>query len=266
MIHRLYDTKSYNNYLQSHFSREHLFDTLSHEANGLELHEAQLGFVADSGEELTGIFTFDIYEEDRLLEKHKWLSDSEAACREMLDYLKEQYPSYQAEFTFSPQNELLKALLKEFGADIFPEQQNMKLHALPALCDTDGIELLSEPYREQYYALHHHGDDNYWTGEMIVAEPETFHVLVALEGDCVVGYLDFTHCEEINNIADLYVSEQSRRKGYGAKLMAKALEMNAPKGMTLQVDVDNSPARRLYERMGFQRVEGENFIDARWSI
>lgn len=267
MIHCFSDNESLACFLRSFPSAERFFAAFSLDPNSFRFDETnQSCFAADSDGALTGVFVFDRYEDERLFEMRRWLSNSETACRGMFDHLKAHYPSFQAEFTFKPKDSLLKSLLTEYGAKIFPEQQNMKLGSPPSGMDAEGVELLSEPYREQYFALHRSKDDAYWTGEMIAVEPETFHVLIAVANGRVVGYLDFTHCDETNNVADLYVSERERGKGYGARLLAKALEMNAPKGMTLQVDTDNVPALRLYEKMGFEKVEGENFIDARWEI
>lgn len=60
--------------------------------------------------------------------------------------------------------------------------------------------------------------------------------------------------------------EEYRRKGYGRKLLAKALEMNQPNGMMLLVDVDNDSAMRLYESMGFFKVQGQNNLTAHWTV
>ena len=62
------------------------------------------------------------------------------------------------------------------------------------------------------------------------------------------------------------MDESERRKGYGAKLLAKAIEQNRPHGLTLQVDLDNTAAIRLYEKMGFETIPDRNSIDAIWNI
>ena len=96
--------------------------------------------------------------------------------------------------------------------------------------------------------------------------PERFRSFVALEGGEVVGYLDVTICFEENEPYDLLVKEEHRGRGFGRKLMYRALQMNEPKDMMLMVDVDNLPAIRLYESLGFIKAEGKNLITAHWEI
>ena len=105
-----------------------------------------------------------------------------------------------------------------------------------------------------------HGKDMYWTGEKIAAAPEKFRTFLAINQGCVVGYLDVTHCFEENEPYDIYVLPEYRRKGYGRKLLAKALDCNQPRGMMLLVETDNTAAIRLYELMNFKTVPGQNSL------
>lgn len=75
-----------------------------------------------------------------------------------------------------------------------------------------------------------------------------------------------THCFEENEPYDVYVLPEYRRRGYGRKLLAKALECNQPKGMMLLVETDNTAAIRLYESMNFKTVPGQNSLTAHWRI
>ena len=111
-----------------------------------------------------------------------------------------------------------------------------------------------------------HGKDMYWTGEKIAAAPEKFRTFLAINQGCVVGYLDVTHCFEENEPYDIYVLPEYRRKGYGRKLLAKALDCNQPRGMMLLVETDNTAAIRLYELMNFKTVPGQNRLTVHWQI
>ena len=226
----------------------------------------RIGFAAIDGAAIAGFCVFRLYKDETMLEMSEWLSQSEAASREMLDCLQVRYPAWQAEFTLHPREYALAPLLSEFGATVYTEQQNMQLARTPASVGTDGIEPLSEPYLAAYLALHENDPEAYWDGETVAARPETFRVLLAIHDGRVVGYIDVTRCFETNNITDLYVDETERRNGWGSRLLQAAIEQNRPHGLTLQVDLDNTAAIRLYEKMGFDAIPGRNSIDAIWKI
>ena len=48
--------------------------------------------------------------------------------------------------------------------------------------------------------------------------------------------------------------------------MARAIELNRPKGMMLLEDVGNFAANGLYRSVGFHKVEGANSLTATWMI
>ena len=211
-----------------------------------------------------GLFIPMLFPEDRYLEIDVALSRSAEADETMLRYLREQYPGFHADFVINPADRRLTDLLVRSGARPDIEQQVMKLTGDPPPVDTAGIETLSESFRDQYLALH--STDCYWTGERVAEAADRFRVLLAVEDDRVVGYLDVTKCYDENEPYDLLVAEASRRKGWGRKLLARAIELNRPKAMELQVDVDNIPALRLYGSMGFTRFPGRNNVTVKWDI
>lgn len=214
--------------------------------------------------QMVGLFSFLVLREEKYIEMLVGLSRDAEAYGKIFQHLEQNYPSYDADFVFNPGNFLLKELLEAKAADFQPEQQKMVLAApVPAL-DTTGVEPLSEQYAEQYFVIH--SKDMYWTGEKIVTAPDRFRTLLAVHGGKVVGYIDVTHCFAENEPYDLLVLEEYRRMGYGRKLLAKALEMNQPSGMMLLVDVDNEPAIRLYESLGFEKVKNQNNLTARWKV
>ena len=100
----------------------------------------------------------------------------------------------------------------------------------------------------------------------IAAAPEKFRTFLAINQGRVIGYLNVTHCFEENEPYDIYVLPEYRRKGYGRKLLAKALDCNQPRGMMLLVETDNTAAIRLYELMNFKTVPGQNSLTAHWQI
>ncbi len=214
---------------------------------------------------LVGLFDFLILPDERYVEMIAGLSRDAAAYAEIADRLQADFPGWQADFVFNPENRPLRALLEQKGAAFDPVQDRMVFSgALPEV-DTAGVELFSEPYRAQYLALHDDGS-RYWTAEKVLAAPYRFRVFLAIEDGAVAGYLDVTHCFDENEPFDLFVKEGSRRKGWGTKLMAEALERNRPNGMMLLVDADNDAAARLYEKLGFQKQPGQSSLTAFWHI
>ncbi len=152
----------------------------------------------------------------------------------------------------------------EKKADFYPEQQKMVLKAFVPGSDTSGVQLLSPNNAQAYFDIHN--QDMYWTGEKVAAAQDRFRTFLAIDHGKVVGYLDVTYTFDENEPFDLLVLPEYRRKGWGRKLLAKALEMNEPKGMMLLVNVDNEPAIKLYSSMGFEKEEGSNSLLAQLKI
>ena len=213
---------------------------------------------------MIGLFVFLVLREEKYIEMLVGLSREKEAYLEALHYLEQCYPGYSADFVFNPGNYLLKELLEQREAEFEPEQQKMVLCKPVLGIDTTGVELLSTQYTEQYCAIHN--KDMYWTGEKVAQAQDRFRTLLAIHDNKVVGYMDVTYTFKENEPFDLFVLEEYRRKGYGRKLLAKALEMNQPNGMMLLVDADNDPAIRLYESMGFAKVQGQNNLTAHWTV
>ena len=215
-------------------------------------------------DQMIGLFVFLVLRDEKYIEMLVGLSRDKEAYMEVLRYLEQCYPGYSADFVFNPGNNLLKELLDLRNAEYEQEQQKM-VRGTPVLgIDTTGVELLSEQYAEQYCAIHN--KDMYWTGEKVVQAKDRFRTFLAIHDNNVVGYMDVTYTFRENEPFDLFVLEEYRRKGYGRKLLAAALEMNQPNGMMLLVDIDNAPAISLYESMGFAKVQGQNNLTAHWTV
>ncbi len=221
-----------------------------------------LGVFSDG--EMTGLFVFLIVEDERYIEMLVGLSRSPAAYEEIADWLSAHYPGYQVDFVFNPKNTVILDMLRRRGVTADPEQFKMVLTEEPPAVDTTGIEPLSPAYADQYVALH--ATDLYWTGERILKAPDTFRVFLAVDGGTVVGYIDVTKNNEENEPFDFLVREDCRRRGWGRKLLYKAIEENRPKDMMLIVDVNNAPAIALYRSMGFTDSSEPQSQAATWQI
>lgn len=213
---------------------------------------------------MTGLFSFLVLPDEKYIEMLECLSRDKESYAEAFQYLADSFPGYDADFVFDPQNSVLKELLEEYGAEFDTEQQKMVLEDAVQGIDTTGIEPLSEKYAEEYCAIHK--KDVYWTGERVLEAQDRFRTFLAVHEGRVVGYIDVTYTYDENEPFSLLVLEEYRRMGYGRKLLAKAVEENKPCGMALHVDVDNTPAIRLYKSMGFKRAVGGNILTSHLTL
>lgn len=211
-------------------------------------------------EELTGLFSFLILEEESYVEMLAGLSRSRKAYEEMFSYLKENYRGFQADFVYNPHNYLLHELLCKEKTEFETEQQKMELKKDVFYQSAHQITLYSPEYREQYCSMH--SKDGYWTAEKVIDAQDRFRIILAIADHEVAGYIDVTHKYEENEPYDVFVKEEYRRKGYGKAMLAKAIELNKPKDMMLLVDVDKTAAIAMYESLGFVRAEGKNSLTA----
>lgn len=208
-------------------------------------------FAVYNGVTMTGLFSFLVLAEERYLEMLVGLSREKEAYREMMDFLRENFPGYGADFVFNPSNHLMTSLLRAQGAAFYPVQEKMVYHRRPLPPAAREIVPYAPSLRDGYLSIHDDSDGRYWTGEKVLAAPEKFRTFLALHEGRVAGYIDVTHCFEENEPYDLYVRPEYRRLGYGRALLTAALEANGSKGMMLLVDADNLPAIGLYDSMGF---------------
>lgn len=215
-------------------------------------------------QELIGLFVFLILEDENYIEMIVGLSRNPKAYEEMLAFLKAEYQGYSIDFVYNPNNNILHSILQNEKADFEAEQQKMVLRKEVACCSDRQVELYHLKYREQYMAMH--ATDVYWTADKVLEATDLFRVILAIEEDEVVGYLDITHKYDENEPYDILVKPEYRRKGYGKAMLAKAIELNKPKGMMLLVDVDNAGAIALYESLGFEKVIGENNMTAHMDL
>ena len=213
-----------------------------------------------NGEMIIGLFVFLVLKNEAYAEMLVGLSRQKAAYDEIISYLNNNYNDYNIDFVYNPNNHLLHCALKNANAQFETEQQKMILKNEVAFESNHQIKLYSEKYREQYISMH--STECYWTAEKVINALDRFRVILAIENDEVVGYIDITHKYNENEPYDIFVKESFRNKGYAKAMLAKAIELNKPNGMMLLVDIDNTAAIALYESLGFVKSAGENSICA----
>ena len=81
--------------------------------------------------------------------------------------------------------------------------------------------------------------------------------VVAMEGDCVAGYVGSQSVMGEADMMNLAVAPNYRRKGIGERLVTELVSYLAKRdvsSLTLEVRASNDPAIRLYEKLGFTKV------------
>lgn len=98
-----------------------------------------------------------------------------------------------------------------------------------------------------------------WSEECLASEldNELAYWIVAMEGDAVAGYVGSQTVLGETDMMNIAVHPDHRRKGIAERLLLELIA--ALKGMdshclTLEVRESNEPARRLYEKHGFQEI------------
>lgn len=216
------------------------------------------------GSQPAGLFSFLVLPEERYIEMLAGLSRREDAYAQMLVHLKAAYPGYRADFVCNPENELLLACLRGAGAAFDPEQQKLVLKSPAPYSGTCCAMHYMPEYEAQYRAMH--ASDCYWTAERVLDAPETFRVILALDGERLAGYLDVTRSAAVNEIYDLYVAEPYRRRGFARAMLAEAIAQNVASDLMVLTEAADRTATALYQSMGFVPAAGENSVLASMTL
>ena len=212
--------------------------------------------IFDHNNNIIGFFVFLVIKEEKYAEMIVGLSDNELAYYELFNYLFDNYKGYNIDFVYNPNNNYLNGLLKEYNASFEIEQQKMQLIKFNNIKRKNEVILYSPKYKEQYVNLHL--KDTYWTGEKVLTAFDKFRVILAIKDTKVVGYVDITHKYEENEPYDVFVKEEYRNNGIATDMLSYAIELDKNKRIMLLVDINNEKAIRLYEKLGFEKVKGNN--------
>ena len=126
--------------------------------------------------------------------------------------------------------------------------------------DADRIAPLFDAYRQFYKKEPDLAGARAFIGERLQRDESV--IFLALAGDKAVGFVQLYPCfsstamKRMWILNDLFVLSQARRQGAAQALMERAkqwaIETKAD-GLWLETAVDNHPAQRLYERLGWKR-------------
>jgi [ribosomal protein S18]-alanine N-acetyltransferase len=117
---------------------------------------------------------------------------------------------------------------------------------------------LSESDLDEIVALETEAFSNPWTRDMYLRElqnPDVSFLYVLRMEQQIIGFCSFWLVLDEIHINNLAVRHVQRGRGLGTALLTHALQAGASRGAeraTLEVRRSNGPARRLYERLGFE--------------
>lgn len=110
---------------------------------------------------------------------------------------------------------------------------------------------------QQHEAQHHHYSKFYPEAERLIVERD----------DQAIGRLYLSEWERELRIVDVALVPASRGTGIGGAILRDIQDMAAALGKAVSIHVEkNNPARRLYERLGFEPIEDKGIYDLlEWS-
>ena len=211
-----------------------------------------------NNEELIGVFSFIIEKEEKYLELLFAYSKDYNAYIEMMNYLINNYKGYNCDFIINPNNMIFIDVLKKYNSIFEPLQYYMELEYIVDYKHNKNIIFYDDKYKDEYINIHE--KDMYWTAEKTVEAKDRFKILLAIDNNKVIGYIDYTYRFNNNEPYSLYVTKDYRNKGFGKALLYEAIKDNLPNNMSLRVDYDNYQAINLYEQLGFVKDESNSSI------
>ena len=207
---------------------------------------------------LIGVFSFIVEEKDKFMELLFGYSKYKKAYQELFSLLSKYFIGYNCDFLINPNNDIFYDILLKNNAIFYPKQFYMVLEDIVKYKTNHVIIPYNDKYKDDYLDIHE--KQMYWTGDKVILEKNKFKVLLALDNDNVVGYIDYTYCYKTCEPYSILVKEEYRNKGYGKALLYNAIMDVIPRNMHLRVDFDNLAAINMYKQLGFVIDEGNSSV------
>lgn len=101
--------------------------------------------------------------------------------------------------------------------------------------------------------------DNFWSYNVLKQELENKKTtyIVAKENDEIIGFAGIMICLDEATLNNIVVKKSFRNKGIGGELLEALIELCSEMSIhsfTLEVNVNNIPAIKLYEKFGFKNL------------
>lgn len=84
-------------------------------------------------------------------------------------------------------------------------------------------------------------------------------LVVSLDGD-IVGAVAWSESDDEIDIDRLIVAPPAHRRGIGSTLVSEVMHRAGTRRIMVSTGRENAPARALYERLGFEKVEDEEVL------
>lgn len=84
-------------------------------------------------------------------------------------------------------------------------------------------------------------------------------LVASLDGD-IVGAVAWSESDDEMDIDRLIVAPTAHRRGIGATLVGEVMQRAGARRIIVSTGRENSPARALYERLGFEKVKDEEVL------
>ena len=102
--------------------------------------------------------------------------------------------------------------------------------------------------------------DDFWSVSTLKSEiqnPNSKYILAKIDND-IVGFGGIWKAVDNMHITDIVVRKVQRNNGIGSAILAKLIELSKGdeniKNLTLEVNSNNIPAQKLYEKFDFKKV------------
>ena len=101
--------------------------------------------------------------------------------------------------------------------------------------------------------------DSFWSTSVLESElsnPNSYY-FVAIDDGIILGFGGIWKAVDDCHITDIVVKKDCRQNGIGSKLLEKLIQeakLKKVNSLTLEVNSNNSPAQKLYEKYGFKTL------------
>lgn len=223
------------------------------------IEKKQQAFVCFEGGEIAGLFVWKLLPEARYAELIIGFARTQSPFEEMLSCMEQAHPGFQFDFVINPNHLPLRRALQKRGA-LFDPVQTRLIWPGGTVSFSEQESLQVCPYapswKREYLSIHE--QEVYWTGERILEATDRFRVFLAIQAGRVIGYLDVTYGQLVDEPYSLFVLPHFQKQGYEEALLRLAIDTLQPDRMMVLVDKEAREALTHYERVGFFRPAGQD--------